>query len=130
MHQFIYKNSRGIIASDFDYHLPLLGNEKYLGLIPNPINTEKLSFKPLQIIDKIEIIVVNDGSTDSTQEVAEQAGARVILHPYSKGNGAAIKTGARSAIGDIIVFMDADGQHDPNDIPRLINAIEQGYDLQ
>lgn len=85
--------------------------------------------KNLQMIDKIEIIVVNDGSTDSTQEVAEQAGARVILHPYSKGNGAAIKTGARSAIGDIIVFMDADGQHNPNDIPRLIGKLEQGYDL-
>jgi glycosyltransferase involved in cell wall biosynthesis len=76
-----------------------------------------------------EIIVVNDGSTDSTQAVVEQAGATVVTHPYSKGNGAAIKTGARNATGDVIVFMDADGQHDPNDIPRLIEEIEQGYDL-
>ena len=76
-----------------------------------------------------EIIVVNDGSTDSTEEVAEQAGAKVVSHPYSKGNGAAIKTGARTATGDVIVFMDADGQHDPQDIPRLIAKIEEGYDL-
>lgn len=76
-----------------------------------------------------EIIVVNDGSTDHTKQVAESAGAKVVTHPYSKGNGAAIKTGARTATGDIIVFMDADGQHDPQDIPRLIEKIEQGYDL-
>jgi len=76
-----------------------------------------------------EIIVVNDGSTDQTKQVAESAGAKVVSHPYSKGNGAAIKTGARTATGDIIVFMDADGQHDPQDIPRLLEKIEQGYDL-
>ena len=76
-----------------------------------------------------EIIVVNDGSTDNTLVIAEQAGARVVSHPYSKGNGAAIKTGARAATGDVIIFMDADGQHDPQDIPRLIEKLEQGYDL-
>ena len=76
-----------------------------------------------------EIIVVNDGSTDNTAQVAEQAGAKVVTHPYSKGNGAAIKTGARTAIGDVIIFMDADGQHDPQDIPRLLEKFEQGYDL-
>lgn len=76
-----------------------------------------------------EIIVVNDGSTDPTKQVAESAGAKVVTHPYSKGNGAAIKTGARTATGDIIIFMDADGQHDPQDIPRLLEKIEQGYDL-
>ena len=76
-----------------------------------------------------EIIVVNDGSTDSTKEIAEQAGVKVVSHPYSKGNGAAIKSGARTASGDVIVFMDADGQHDPNDIPHLLMKIEQGYDL-
>jgi len=76
-----------------------------------------------------EVIVVNDGSTDQTKQVAESAGAKVVTHPYSKGNGAAIKTGARTATGDIIVFMDADGQHDPQDIPRLIEKIGKGYDL-
>ncbi len=76
-----------------------------------------------------EIIVVNDGSTDDTAAVAEAAGARVVHHPYSKGNGAAIKTGARAASGEVIVFMDADGQHDPADISRLLALIEQGHDM-
>lgn len=86
-----------------------------------------VQIQQLQLVH--EIIVVNDGSTDSTQAVAEHAGATVVTHPYSKGNGAAIKTGARSATGDIIVFMDADGQHDPQYIPHLLEKIEQGYDL-
>ncbi|WP_372403638.1 glycosyltransferase family 2 protein [Acinetobacter piscicola] len=76
-----------------------------------------------------EVIVINDGSTDQTKQVAESAGAKVVSHPYSKGNGAAIKTGARTATGEIIIFMDADGQHDPQDIPHLLEKIEQGYDL-
>src|SRR5690554_7777074 len=73
----------------------------------------------IALLPDAEVIVVNDGSTDNTLEVAEAAGARVVSHPYSKGNGAAIKTGARAATGEIVVFMDADGQHDPADIPRL-----------
>lgn len=76
-----------------------------------------------------EILIVNDGSTDNTKEIAELAGAKVISHPYSKGNGAAIKTGARHAIGDVIIFMDADGQHDPLEIPKMIAKINEGYDL-
>jgi len=76
-----------------------------------------------------EVIVVNDGSIDCTAEVAENAGAMVLNHPYSKGNGAAIKTGARAASGEITVFMDADGQHNPGDIPRLLALIEQGHDM-
>lgn len=86
-----------------------------------------LKLKSLNIVD--EIVVVNDGSTDPTETVALQAGAIVITHPYSKGNGAAIKTGAREAKGNILIFMDADGQHDPQDIPRLLEKIYQGYDL-
>ena len=77
----------------------------------------------------VEVLVVNDGSTDNTAAVAQSAGARVLYHPYSKGNGAAIKTGARAASGDVIVFMDADGQHDPADISRLLTELEQGYDM-
>lgn len=76
-----------------------------------------------------EIIVVDDGSTDETADISESAGATVVRHPYSKGNGAAIKTGSRAAKGDVIVFMDADGQHDPGDIPRLLERIEKGYDM-
>lgn len=76
-----------------------------------------------------EVIVVNDGSTDGTATLAEAAGARVVHHPYSRGNGAAIKTGARAASGEIIVFMDADGQHDPADIARLLEVLEQGHDM-
>ncbi|MGD9759606.1 MAG: glycosyltransferase family 2 protein [Comamonas sp.] len=76
-----------------------------------------------------EIIVVNDGSTDNTAQVAQEAGAKVISHPYSKGNGAAIKTGARAATGEVVVFMDADGQHDPADIPRLLAKLDEGYDM-
>lgn len=78
---------------------------------------------------KAEVIVVNDGSRDKTAEIALESGARVINHPYSMGNGAAIKSGARVAKGDILIFMDADGQHDIEDIPRLLNKLEEGYDM-
>lgn len=83
----------------------------------------------LKVMPNAEVLVVNDGSTDNTKEKAEIAGAKVISHPYSKGNGAAIKSGARAAEGDILVFMDSDGQHRPEDIPRLISKLEQGYDM-
>ncbi len=76
-----------------------------------------------------EILVVDDGSTDDTPRVAAEAGAQVISRPYGMGNGAAIKTGARAARGDIIVFMDADGQHDAADIARLLQRINEGYDM-
>ncbi len=76
-----------------------------------------------------EIIVVDDGSRDESAQIAVQQGARVISHPYSKGNGAAIKSGARAAQGDILVFMDADGQHQPADIARLLELLAQNYDM-
>ena len=82
-----------------------------------------------QLYPEADVIVVDDGSTDRTVEVCKGAGVRVISHPYSKGNGAAIKTGARAARGDYIVFMDGDGQHDPADIERLLYRMEEGYDL-
>ena len=76
-----------------------------------------------------EIIVVNDGSTDETAAVAANCGVSVINHPYCKGNGASIKTGAQAASGDVIVFMDGDGQHNPADIRRLLDHYESGYHL-
>lgn len=76
-----------------------------------------------------EIIVVNDASTDATPEVARAHGVRVLTQPYGKGNGAAIKTGARAANGEILVFMDADGQHQPNDVSKLLDKIGKGYDM-
>lgn len=76
-----------------------------------------------------EVIVVDDGSTDGTGDIAEDCGARVIRHPYSKGNGAAIKSGARTATGDVLLFMDADGQHAASDVHRLLQKVEQGFDM-
>jgi glycosyltransferase involved in cell wall biosynthesis len=87
----------------------------------------------LQMLSRVrpgsEVIVVDDGSSDASAGVARSAGALVISHPYPKGNGAAIKTGARHATGDIIVFMDGDGQHRPEDIPRLLAKLDEGYDM-
>lgn len=76
-----------------------------------------------------EILVVNDGSTDSTVEVCKQQGVTVISHVYSMGNGAAIKTGARNATKSTLIFMDADGQHTPADINRLLDKLDEGYDM-
>ena len=99
-----------------------------------PAHNEAVNLRPL--LEKLtvqfpdaEIIVVNDGSTDETVEICRSFGARVVTHPYSLGNGAAVKTGARVAQGETLLFMDADGQHDPADIPRLLAKLEEGYDM-
>jgi glycosyltransferase involved in cell wall biosynthesis len=83
----------------------------------------------LSCLGDVEVIVVNDGSSDMTADVAASAGARVISHPYSKGNGSAIKTGARAAAGDVLVFMDGDGQHSASEIPRFLEALGNGADM-
>ena len=67
-----------------------------------------------------EILVVDDGSTDNTMREAMEAGANVWPHPYNMGNGAAIKSGLRCARGEWVLMMDADGQHKPEDIARLL----------
>lgn len=76
-----------------------------------------------------EIIVVDDGSTDNTRDICASANVACLSSPYSMGNGAAIKRGTRAASGDVLVFMDGDGQHDPADIARLLQKLEQGYDM-
>mgnify|MGYP002780843280 CR=1 FL=1 len=81
------------------------------------------------VLPEAEVIVVDDGSTDETAAIARAAGARVLSSPYSMGNGAAIKRGARAANGEVLVFMDADGQHDPAQIPRLLARLDEGYDM-
>ena len=76
-----------------------------------------------------QILVIDDGSVDDTAAIASAAGATVLSSPYSMGNGAAIKRGVRAASGDILVFMDADGQHDPSHISALLSKLDEGYDM-
>jgi glycosyltransferase involved in cell wall biosynthesis len=75
-----------------------------------------------------EILVIDDGSVDTTAAEAAAAGARVVRHPYNKGNGAAVKTGIRQATGEFVLIIDGDGQHDPADALRLIARLGE-YDL-
>jgi glycosyltransferase involved in cell wall biosynthesis len=101
-------------------------------VIPAKNEAENLKgFLPrlMSVMPSAECIVVNDGSTDDTVDICEQHKVIVVTHPYSKGNGAAIKTGAKKATGDVIVFLDGDGQHKPEDIPRLLEKLETGYDM-
>jgi len=76
-----------------------------------------------------EVIVVDDGSTDDTAKVASDAGAKVVSHPESLGNGAAVKSGARAATGDCIAFMDGDGQHDARELVPLIKRLDEGFEM-
>jgi glycosyltransferase involved in cell wall biosynthesis len=81
------------------------------------------------LFPKSEIIVVNDGSADDTRAICTQFQVKMVLHPYRKGNGAAIKSGARAASGEVLAFMDADGQHKPEDMPALLEKFDEGYDM-
>jgi glycosyltransferase involved in cell wall biosynthesis len=75
-----------------------------------------------------EVLVVDDGSTDLTGRAAADAGARVVAHPYNKGNGASVKTAIRAARGEWVVIVDGDGQHQPADVARVIGRLGE-YDL-
>lgn len=76
-----------------------------------------------------EIIIVNDGSTDQTSQLCKNFSVIELVHPYSKGNGASIKSGLRAVRGDVTVCMDADGQHQPQDIDKLVKKIDEGFDM-
>ena len=93
------------------------------------VNLAKLLPELQATLPGAEIIVVNDGSTDNTVALCGSLGVRVVSHQYSKGNGASIKTGARNATHDTLVFMDGDGQHKPADVLRLLERFAQGYDM-
>jgi len=99
--------------------IPAYNEEKVIGKVVKRI---------VELYPDFEILVVNDGSTDETAKVAVKEGAYVYSLPYNIGNGAAVKTGIRYASGNIIVLMDGDGQHKPDDIERLIKFIPE-YDM-
>lgn len=99
--------------------IPAYNEEKSIG---NTVNRVK------ELHPDFEVLVIDDGSTDTTMQAAMDAGANVWPHPYNIGNGAAIKSGLRVAQGEWIVMMDADNQHNPEDIDRLLEHKEQ-YDM-
>lgn len=99
-----------------------------------PARNEAVSLRQLLprlrgLVEGAEILVVDDGSDDDTAEVCAQFDIVRLRHHYSLGNGAAIKTGARAAKGSVLIFMDADGQHQPEDIAALLTKLDEGYDM-
>lgn len=108
-------------------------NIEYLSIVI-PAKNEEIGLSAIlprlqKNFPQAEIVVVNDCSTDKTSEVCHAHGVKVVTHPYSMGNGAAIKSGARAANGQTLIFMDADGQHDPDDLPELLSMLHHGYDM-
>ncbi len=106
--------------------------EKKVSVVVPAFNEEPAIGDLVRRIRKInvefEVVVVDDGSTDGTGRAAAEAGATVVRHPYNVGNGASVKTGASRASGDVLLFIDADGQHPPEEIPRLLELIGE-YDM-
>lgn len=99
-----------------------------------PARNEAASLKTLlpalrQRYPESEILLVDDASEDETADLCQRHGVKRIAHPYHMGNGAAVKTGARAARGEVLVFMDADGQHRPEDIAKLLEKLAEGYDM-
>jgi glycosyltransferase involved in cell wall biosynthesis len=92
------------------------------------VSIERVLGKVGMQLPDAELIVVDDASKDDTAAIAERCGATVVRQPYNKGNGAAVKAGIRAAHGEVILLLDADGQHDPADLPRILAPIGP-YDL-
>lgn len=107
-------------------------NKKISIIIParNEAKSLEILLPEIARIENIfEIIVVDDASEDNTAAVCKNNNVKLVSHIYHKGNGASIKSGARKATGDIFVFMDADGQHDPKYIDVLLDELNNGYDM-
>jgi len=82
-----------------------------------------------ELYPEAEVIVVDDGSNDDTGSIARDNGAVCVHHHFSLGNGAAVKSGARAANGTTLIFLDGDGQHNPDDIERLLSRKKDGLDM-
>jgi glycosyltransferase involved in cell wall biosynthesis len=110
------KNALSVVAA-----VPAFNEERYIGSVV---------LKAMKHVDRV--IVFDDGSTDGTADVARLAGATVLRNEHNRGKGAAMRDllgAARAQSPDVLVFLDSDGQHDANEIPRLIQGIRDGYDL-
>ena len=103
-------------ASNVSIIIPAFNEAQTIGAIVERLKT---------LYPDYEVVVIDDGSSDDTAKTAEKAGAEVYQHPYNIGNGAAVKSGIRVASGDILVFMDGDGQHDPADVQRLLERMPE-----
>jgi len=120
-------------GNNWNERLDMAQNKIEISLIL-PARNEAASLRNLlpilvRTLPDAEIIIVDDGSVDEIQMVCSAFPVRLIRHPFSKGNGAAIKSGARMAQGEILVLMDADGQHSPEDIPMLLSKYREGFDM-
>ncbi|RKZ72396.1 MAG: glycosyltransferase family 2 protein [Gammaproteobacteria bacterium] len=107
-------------------------NKKISVIIParNEAESLKVILPEIARIKNIfEIIVVDDASEDNTAAICADNNVKIVSHVYHKGNGASIKSGARKATGEYLVFMDADGQHEPKNITALLNELDNGYDM-
>jgi len=112
---------KGADASDVSVVLPAHNEADSIGYVLADLNT--------YLGDDTEVIVVDDGSSDSTAAIAREAGATVLQNPYAMGNGAAIKAGTRRASRAQLVCMDADGQHDAAEIPGMLAKLADGYEM-